>query len=81
MAASTRCRFQTGGLRLTIRLFLPGPRLPVISGGRILAGKTYRGDFCAGNLAGSIQPLDEHLNERSLSSEVPVEEIPLDELT
>jgi len=81
MAASTRRRFQTDGLRLTIRLFLSGPRLPVFSGGRILAGITYRHDFRAGNLAWSIQPLDEHLNIRSLPFEVPVEEIPLDALT
>jgi hypothetical protein len=81
MTASTRRRFQTGGLRPTIRLFLPGPRLPVISGGRILAGKTYRGDFRAGNLAEFIQSLNEHLNIRRLPSEVPVEEISQDALT
>ena len=76
-----RRRFLTGGLRPTIRLFLPGPRLPVISGGRILAGKTYRDDFRTGNLAGSIQPLDKNLSVRNLPSEVSVEEVPLDALT
>jgi len=77
MAASTRCRFKTDGLRLPIRLFLPGPRLPVISGGRILAGKTYRDDFRAGNLAGGVQSLDKHLSVRNVPSEVSIEEVPI----
>ena len=81
MAASTRYRFKTGGLRLPIRLFFPGPRLPVISRGRILAGKTYRDDFRTGNLAGGVQPLDEHLSVRNVPSEVWIEEVPLDALT
>ena len=78
MAASARCRFKTRGLRLPIRLFLPGPRLPIISGGRILAGKTYRDDFRTGNLAGGVQPLDKHLSVRNVPSEVSIEEVPLD---
>jgi len=81
MAASTRCRFKTRGLRLPIRLLLPGPRLPIISGGRILACKTYRDDFRTGNLAGGVQPLDQHLSVRNVPSELSIEEVPLNALT
>ena len=81
MAASTRCRFKTGGLRLPIRLFFPGPRLPVTSGGRILAGKTYRDNFRDRNISGGVQPLEEDLNGRGFAFEVPVEKISLDVFT
>ena len=81
MAACARRRFHARRLRLSFRLFLHGPRFPVFSGSRVLAGKTHRNDFRERNMAGGAQPLEEDLNGRSFAFEVPVEKISLDAFT